>query len=161
MKMARRDLKEQTKTPMLRSGMVDLLGLDSRYSKLNWRDSRRMGVKFRQNSMNFSSDFQRKFCCTVRRNTISEARHRRVCAECIAGGYPVAVSEEKKDWVQQSVGLCADCRFMRRMESDRGSIFYLCERSATDARFPKYPRLPVLRCAGREPLTDGRERVHE
>jgi hypothetical protein len=41
---------------------------------------------------------------------------------------------------------------MRRIESDRGSTFYLCERSATDAGFPKYPRLPVLRCAGHEPL---------
>ena len=75
--------------------------------------------------------------------------------------YPVKVSEKKRDELQRSVGLCADCRFMRRAESDRGSIFYLCERSATDARFPKYPRLPVLRCAGYEPLTDGRERVHE
>jgi hypothetical protein len=37
---------------------------------------------------------------------------------------------------------------MRRMESDRGSVFYLCQLSATDARFPKYPRLPVLQCSG-------------
>jgi hypothetical protein len=51
-----------------------------------------------------------------------------------------------------------DCRFMRRITSDRGSIFYLCERSATDERFPKYPRLPVLRCVGYEPLTAERER---
>jgi hypothetical protein len=36
---------------------------------------------------------------------------------------------------------------MRLIESDRGSTFYLCERSATDAAFPKYPRLPVLECA--------------
>jgi hypothetical protein len=26
----------------------------------------------------------------------------------------------------------------------------LCGRSATDPRFPKYPRLPVVRCAGYE-----------
>ena len=39
-------------------------------------------------------------------------------------------------------GLCADCRFMRLMHSDRGSTFFLCERSATDESFPKYPRLP-------------------
>ena len=62
------------------------------------------------------------------------------------------VSEGKKQGLQPGVGLCADCRFMRRIESDRGSIFYLCERSATDERFPKYPRLPVLRCVGYEPL---------
>ena len=46
------------------------------------------------------------------------------------------------------IGLCADCRFMQRMESDRGSVFYLCRLAATDARFAKYPRLPVLQCAG-------------
>ena len=39
---------------------------------------------------------------------------------------------------------------MRRIESDRGSIFYLCELSKVDPRFPKYPRLPVLSCAGYE-----------
>jgi hypothetical protein len=41
---------------------------------------------------------------------------------------------------------------MRQIQSDRGSIFYLCERSATDASYPKYPRLPVLQCAGYEPI---------
>lgn len=34
------------------------------------------------------------------------------------------------------------------MESDRGSVFLLCELSWTDARFPKYPHLPVLACDG-------------
>jgi hypothetical protein len=48
------------------------------------------------------------------------------------------------------VGLCADCRFMRLVESARGSTFYLCELSATDPKFPKYPRLPVLHCQGYE-----------
>lgn len=60
------------------------------------------------------------------------------------------MSDNKRDAVH--VGLCADCRFMRRIESDRGSLFYMCERSATDARFPKYPRLPVLQCVGYERL---------
>jgi len=36
------------------------------------------------------------------------------------------------------------------MRSDRGSVFYLCERSFTDASFAKYPRLPVLECRGYE-----------
>lgn len=48
----------------------------------------------------------------------------------------------------QSVGLCAACSHARRIESDRGSVFWLCELSATDPRFPKYPRLPVVACAG-------------
>jgi hypothetical protein len=45
-------------------------------------------------------------------------------------------------------GLCADCIHARGIESDRGSVFYLCGLSATDAAYPKYPRLPVTRCAG-------------
>ena len=70
-----------------------------------------------------------------------------------ASRYPVKVNEANREELQRKVGLCADCRFMRRMESDRGSVFYLCERSATDARFPKYPRLPVLQCVGHEALS--------
>ena len=48
-------------------------------------------------------------------------------------------------------GLCASCAHHRRIESDRGSVFWLCERSASDPRFPKYPPLPVRACAGYEP----------
>ena len=39
---------------------------------------------------------------------------------------------------------------MQVMKSDRGSTFYMCQLSATDPAFPKYPRLPVLRCVGYE-----------
>ena len=31
----------------------------------------------------------------------------------------------------------------------------MCERSAFDERFPKYPRLPVLECVGYEPREAG------
>ena len=48
------------------------------------------------------------------------------------------------------IGLCADCRHLRVITSDRGSKFYLCQRSATDPNFPKYPRLPVIQCRGYE-----------
>jgi hypothetical protein len=48
----------------------------------------------------------------------------------------------------ESVGLCFDCEHSRVIRSDRGSIFYLCRLSATDPRFVKYPRLPVLSCPG-------------
>jgi GNAT superfamily N-acetyltransferase len=37
---------------------------------------------------------------------------------------------------------------VQRVASARGSTFYLCARSRIDARFPRYPRLPVLTCAG-------------
>ena len=45
-------------------------------------------------------------------------------------------------------GLCRDCMHSRRMESDRGSIFLMCELSFKDPQFAKYPRLPVLVCSG-------------
>jgi len=45
-------------------------------------------------------------------------------------------------------GLCATCRHMQLIRSDRGSVFYLCRISFTDERFPKYPRLPVRECEG-------------
>ena len=48
-------------------------------------------------------------------------------------------------------GLCAGCVHGRAIRSDRGSVFWLCRRSATDPRFPRYPSLPVLTCAGFEP----------
>lgn len=45
-------------------------------------------------------------------------------------------------------GLCATCAHVRRVTSDRGSVFYLCQLSEVDPSFPKYPRLPVLKCGG-------------
>jgi hypothetical protein len=52
------------------------------------------------------------------------------------------------------VGLCLTCQFSRVIVSDRGSRFYFCERSKTDPRFPKYPPLPVVACAGYEPTPE-------
>jgi len=45
-------------------------------------------------------------------------------------------------------GLCTNCRHHLAIRSDRGSVFHLCRLSFTDPRFPKYPRLPVIECAG-------------
>jgi len=50
------------------------------------------------------------------------------------------------------VGLCSVCRHARAIHSAKGSEFWLCERSKTDARFNKYPALPVRACAGFEQL---------
>jgi hypothetical protein len=52
--------------------------------------------------------------------------------------------------VSSLIGLCETCVYCRVMRSDRGSTFYLCERSLTDPSFVKYPRLPVLQCVGYE-----------
>ena len=49
-----------------------------------------------------------------------------------------------------AVGLCARCRHSRSVPAPRAT-YWLCERSRTDPRFPKYPRLPVRACAGFEP----------
>lgn len=50
-------------------------------------------------------------------------------------------------------GLCASCAHHRVIENRRGSRFHLCEKSKKDPRFPKYPPIPVLRCAGYLPHT--------
>jgi hypothetical protein len=47
-------------------------------------------------------------------------------------------------------GLCPSCLHARRVPSAHGSEFLLCARSQQDARYPKYPRLPVTRCPGYE-----------
>lgn len=48
-------------------------------------------------------------------------------------------------------GLCATCRNVKVVDTRKGSRFYLCTLAEVDPRFPKYPRLPVLRCAGYAP----------
>ena len=47
-------------------------------------------------------------------------------------------------------GLCGACRHSRVVRTSRGSVFRLCERSAMDVRFPRYPALPVIACPGFE-----------
>jgi hypothetical protein len=51
-------------------------------------------------------------------------------------------------------GLCGTCRYSRRIVTERGSVFRLCERSVVDPRYPRYPPLPVVRCAGFEPIEE-------
>jgi len=50
-------------------------------------------------------------------------------------------------------GLCEICRHVKKLSNDRGSVFYMCGLAETDARFSRYPRLPVLQCAGYKPAT--------
>lgn len=52
-----------------------------------------------------------------------------------------------------AVGLCLDCRWMRSTTNRHGSTFYRCLRAETDARFKRYPPLPVLTCSGYERAT--------
>ncbi|MFN7913910.1 MAG: hypothetical protein U0Q55_01125 [Vicinamibacterales bacterium] len=53
-------------------------------------------------------------------------------------------------------GLCPRCRWMRLVESARGSQFTLCERSFVDPAFRRYPVLPVSDCRGFEPVDPDR-----
>lgn len=48
-------------------------------------------------------------------------------------------------------GLCDACAHQRRVPAARAS-YSLCRLSADDPRFPRYPPLPVLRCAGFTPV---------
>jgi hypothetical protein len=57
-----------------------------------------------------------------------------------------------------AVGLCARCRFGHAQPTARGAVFWRCRRAESDARFPRYPPLPVRECAGFDPArTDGIE----
>ena len=48
------------------------------------------------------------------------------------------------------IGLCAECKHARVQRNARGSEFWRCLKAETDARFERYPRLPVSECAGYE-----------
>ena len=52
------------------------------------------------------------------------------------------------DGVPPRAGLCETCQHARAVTSARGSTFVQCARAKDDPRFPRYPRLPVVRCAG-------------
>ena len=59
------------------------------------------------------------------------------------------------------VGLCGSCAHANVIVSDRGSTFYLCALSASDPRFAKYPRLPVLACIGYDEKSCTRSSPHD
>lgn len=59
-------------------------------------------------------------------------------------------SANNAKWEQLRVGLCVSCEHVRRVTSDRGSVFYRCARAESDAAYRKYPALPVVMCAGYE-----------
>jgi hypothetical protein len=64
------------------------------------------------------------------------------------------VTDRSATRIPATAGLCAGCRHAHLIETGRGSTFVLCERSRTDPRFPRYPRLPVVRCPGFEAIQD-------
>jgi 3-isopropylmalate/(R)-2-methylmalate dehydratase large subunit len=61
----------------------------------------------------------------------------------------------------EQAGVCARCRWRRWIVSHRGGRFLRCGRSDVDPRFPRFPPLPVARCAGFEgDKLDGMQTVH-
>ena len=54
-------------------------------------------------------------------------------------------------------GLCESCIHSQTVKG-KHTTFWMCRRSRTDPSFPRYPRLPVIRCRGYErerPATGG------
>jgi GrpB-like predicted nucleotidyltransferase (UPF0157 family) len=63
--------------------------------------------------------------------------------------YPSSMARTTDESIgRDRAGLCCDCLHARRVESVRSSVFFLCELSLSDPRFPRYPRLPILSCSG-------------
>jgi hypothetical protein len=56
-------------------------------------------------------------------------------------------------------GLCDQCVHQQLVKSGRGSVFSLCRLGVGDPDWPKYPRMPVLRCPRfeRSPPSEGRD----
>jgi hypothetical protein len=46
--------------------------------------------------------------------------------------------------------LCESCHHMKEVISGKGSRFLMCQKSAADNRFQKYPPQPIVQCGGFE-----------
>ena len=55
---------------------------------------------------------------------------------------------------EADAGLCATCTHARVVKGAR-SLFVRCARSDSEARFPRYPPLPVDECDGYDPAATG------
>ena len=82
-------------------------------------------------------------------NGASDGKYLRI-AGIPAYGVPGVFTDVDDD----RAGLCASCVHAQLVTSSRGSTFYLCRLSFTDPRFPRYPPLPVVTCAGYEPARE-------
>jgi hypothetical protein len=52
--------------------------------------------------------------------------------------------------LRDRAGLCGSCTHAIVRPTNRGTVYLRCGLAATDSRFPRYPRLPVLRCEGHQ-----------
>ena len=63
---------------------------------------------------------------------------------------PKPMEEHDEPPESATAGLCADCAHAKKLRTKIDATIYLCGLAAVDARFPKFPRLPVHACAGYE-----------
>jgi len=63
-------------------------------------------------------------------------------------------NEHNPHFTVRGIGLCASCVHSSAIHNKEGNTFWLCKMSEKDVRYPKYPRLPVLNCAGFERRSD-------
>jgi hypothetical protein len=62
------------------------------------------------------------------------------------------ITQKLRKWSRMPpAGLCETCCHCQSIRSDRGGVFLMCRRGLTDPAYPKYPRLPVVQCAGFNP----------
>lgn len=54
-------------------------------------------------------------------------------------------------WLGGDPGLCRTCQHAKLNQTRRGTVYLRCTRAAWDESLPRYPRLPVIQCAGYEP----------
>ncbi|HTA05650.1 MAG TPA: hypothetical protein VK774_04745 [Solirubrobacteraceae bacterium] len=62
----------------------------------------------------------------------------------------MAEQPKPKPSASARAGLCDTCAHQQEVRNTRGSVFSLCTRSRVDPAYPRYPRVPVLDCAGYE-----------
>ena len=55
----------------------------------------------------------------------------------------------------ERVGLCLRCRHVRVVHSHANHDYYRCQRYDDDGRYARYPRLPMRRCDGYDPVRAG------
>jgi hypothetical protein len=109
-----------------------------------------MSISSRCASRWLTSFVVRKFCPASGQPTAKAASQD---ALRVGPCHTSVVSEGKRrdpSSIDPRAGLCASCRYAEIIISSRGSTFYLCHLADTDARFAKYPSLPVLECEGYE-----------
>jgi hypothetical protein len=60
---------------------------------------------------------------------------------------------------KRRVGLCTTCMHGQRIDHPRGGAgYWRCGRSSSNPDYPRFPRLPVVRCPGHEIHADQEDR---